>query len=113
MEGVTVDQVDAVVEESFFEKECSSKSSWKICNQTTLPRSEVLFFVQIFVILLLIPLCIVKLTILKPNCEETSVWISILSSLVGYLLPNPRHHIFVQRSATNLHQNGENTWCYV
>ena len=44
MEGVTVDQVDAVVEESFFEKESSSKSSWKFCNQTTLPRSEVRIF---------------------------------------------------------------------
>ena len=63
MEGVTVDQVDAVVEESFFEKESSSKSSWKFCNQTKLPRSEVVFFVQMFVILLLISLCIVKLTI--------------------------------------------------
>ena len=48
------------------------------------------FFVQMFVILLLISLCIDKLTILKPNCEETSVWISMLSSLVGYILPNPR-----------------------
>ena len=83
MAGVTVDQVDAVVEESFFEKESSSKSSRKFCNQTTLPRSEVVFFVQMFVILLLISLFIVKLTILKPNCEETSTWISILSSLVG------------------------------
>ena len=90
MEGVTVDQVDAVVEENYFEKESSSKSSWKFCNQTTLPRSEVVFFLQMFVILLLISHCIVKLTVLKPNCEETSVWIFILSSLVGYLLPNPR-----------------------
>ena len=24
------------------------------------------------------------------NCEETSVWISILSSLIGYILPIPR-----------------------
>ena len=80
MEGVTVDQVDAVVEENYFEKESSSKSSWRFCSQTTLPRSEVVFFVQMFVILLLISLCIVKLTetVLKPNCEETSVWISIL-----------------------------------
>ena len=29
MEGVTVDRVDAVVEENHFEKESSSKSSWK------------------------------------------------------------------------------------
>ena len=90
MEGVTVDQVDAVVEESFFEKESSSKSSWKFCNRTTLPGSEVVFFVQMFVILLLILHCIVKLTVLKLNCEETSVWISILSTLAGYSLPNPR-----------------------
>ena len=90
MEGETVDQVDAVVEENYFEKESSSKSSWKFCNQTTLPRSEVVYFVQMFVILLLISLCIVKLTVLKPNCEATSFWIYILSSLVGYILPNPR-----------------------
>ena len=89
MEGVKFDKVDAVVEESFFKKESSSESSWKFCNHTTLPRSEVVFFVQMFVILL-ISLCIFKLTVLKPSCEETSVWISILSSLVGYNLPNPR-----------------------
>ena len=59
MEGVIVDQVDAVVEENFFEKESSSKSSRKSCNQTTLPRSEIVFFVQVFVILLLISLCLV------------------------------------------------------
>ena len=89
MKGVTVDQFDAVVEENLFEKESSSKSSWKFCNQTTLPRSEVVFFVQLFFVLVLISLCIVKLTIFKPNCEETSVRISILSSLWGYILPTP------------------------
>ena len=46
MEGVTVDQVVAVVEK-YFQKESSSKSSWNFCNQTTLPWSEVVFFVQI------------------------------------------------------------------
>ena len=90
MEGVTADQVDAVVEESYFEREKSRLSSWKICNQTNLPRSEIVFFLQMWFILLLISIFIVKLTVLKPNCEETSFWISILSSLVGYLLPNPR-----------------------
>ena len=87
MEQVTVDQV---VQETLFEKQSSGKFNWKFCNQITLPRSEVVFFIQMFVILMLIVLCIVKLTVLKPTCEETSVWISILSSLVGYILPNPR-----------------------
>ena len=90
MEGVTVDQVDAVVEENYFEKEGSSKPPWKFCNEATLPWSKVVFFVQMFVILLLISLCIVKLTVLKHDREETAIWISSLSSLVGYILPNPR-----------------------
>ena len=38
-----------------------------------------------FVLLLLISLCIVKLNVLKPYFEETSVWISILSRLAGYI----------------------------
>ena len=87
MDEFKVDQIDKL---SDLEKESSNKSSWKFCNEITLPRSEVVFFVQMFVILILITLCIIKLTVLKPTCEETSVWISFLSSLVGYILPNPR-----------------------
>ena len=80
MEGGTVDRFDSVVEDSIFENESSSQSSWKFCNQTTLQRSKVVFFVQMFVILLPISLYFVKITVLKPNSEETSVWISIRSS---------------------------------
>ena len=87
MEQLTVDQV---LQKTLLEKQSSGKSTWKFCNQITLPRSDVVFFVQMFVILMLIVLCIVKLTVLKPTCEEISVWISILSSLVGYILPNPQ-----------------------
>ena len=48
------------------------------------------FFVQIFVTLVLKTLCIVILGKLESNCEKSSVWISILSSLIGCSLPNPR-----------------------
>ena len=65
MEGKTVDQDDVVVEESYFETEFSSKSTWKFFNQATLLRSEVVFFVQMFNFL----------NFLKPKCEEISVWI--------------------------------------
>ena len=44
MKGVTIDQVDAVVEGNCFKIESSSKSSWKFYNQTPLPRSEIVFF---------------------------------------------------------------------
>ena len=66
MEQVTVDQV---VQETLFEKERSGKSIWKFCNQITYSRLEVVFFVQI-VILMLIVLCIVKLTVFKLFCED-------------------------------------------
>ena len=35
-------------------------------------------------------LCIIKLAFSSSTCEDTSVWISILSSLVGYILPPPQ-----------------------
>ena len=87
MEEIKVDRIDNF---SDLEKESSNKFSWKFCNEVTLPRSEVVFFVQKFVILILIALCIIKLAILERTCEDTSIWVSILSSLVGYILPNPR-----------------------
>ena len=43
MKGVTVDEVDAVVEENYFEPESSSKSSAKFFNRTNLPCLEDLF----------------------------------------------------------------------
>ena len=75
---------------SYIEKESSGKSAGKFFTQTTRPRSEVVFFMQIFVTLVLITLCIVILGKLESNCEKSSVWISILSSLIGCSLPNPR-----------------------
>ena len=44
MEGVTAYKVVAVVKESYFEKENSDQLSWKLCIQSTSPRSEVVIF---------------------------------------------------------------------
>ena len=79
-----------VVQDFVYDSNESERSSWKFCNNINLPRSEVVFFVQMFVIFWLMTLCIIKLAFSFSTCEETSVWISILSSLVGYILPNPR-----------------------
>ena len=87
-----IDEIDSshVVQDFVYDSNESERSSWKFCNNINLPRSEVVFFVQMFVIFSLMTLCIIKLAFSSSNCEETSVWISILSSLVGYILPNPR-----------------------
>ena len=86
-----VDEPDGTIVTEFVYNETNSeKKSWKFCNNVTLPRSEVLFVAQMVVILILLTFCILKLSFTKLSCEETSVWFSILSGLVGYVLPNPR-----------------------
>ena len=86
-----VDEPDATLVTEFVYNETNSeKKSWKFCNNVTLPRSEVTFVAQMVVILILLLFCILKLSFTNLSCEETSVWFSILSGLVGYVLPNPR-----------------------
>ena len=86
-----VDEPDATIVTEFVYNETNSeKKSWKFCNNVTLPRSEVVFVAYIVVILILLTFCILKLSFTKLSCDETSVWFSILSGLVGYVLPNPR-----------------------
>ena len=86
-----VDEPDAkIVTEFVYNETNTEKESWKFCNNVTLPRSEVVFVAQMVVILILLTFCSLKLSFTKLRCEEMSVWFSILSGLVGYILPNPR-----------------------
>ena len=64
------------------------RQSWKCFGQTC-NRSLVVFLSQFFVILLILACCIVRIT-LAETCEETTVWIAVLSSTVGYILPSPK-----------------------
>ena len=64
------------------------RSAWKFCNNFNIFRSEVVFFVKIFVIFSLITLRKIKLIFSSSNFEEISVWISILSGLDVYLIHN-------------------------
>ena len=87
-----IDEIDSshVVKHFVYDSNESERSAWKFCNNINLPRSEVVFFVQMMVMFSLMTLCIIKLAFSSSTCKETSVWISILSSLVDYILPNPR-----------------------
>ena len=73
-----------------FDEHNHEKAPWKRCSQTSVPRSEVVFFVQVTVIVLIIILCFSMLFFTASSCEEKSIWIALLSSLVGYVLPNPK-----------------------
>ena len=88
---VDVDQVDsATVADIVFDQRGEERKPWFFCGNIALPRSEVVFFSQLIIVVSLITLCLVKLIFFNVSCEESSVWISLLSSLVGYILPNPR-----------------------
>ena len=71
-----------------FDDNNQERQSWKSFGQTC-NRSLVVFLSQFFVILLILACCLVRIT-LAETCEETTVWIAILSSTVGYILPSPK-----------------------
>ena len=86
-----VDTTDAIgVESLVFQGDQSERSSWKFCNFTTLPRSEVIFFFQALILLILIIAVLVKLLFYEVPREEMPFWVPLLSAAVGYILPNPR-----------------------
>lgn len=51
-----------------------------------MPKSEFVFFVQVLLIYIVVITSIVNLTI---NGDEGKLWTALLSSSLGYLLPNP------------------------
>ena len=64
--------------------------SWKFCNSVSLPSAEVVFFTQVCFIFISLSLFISKLSFYNLSCDETAIWLPILSSTVGYILPNPK-----------------------
>lgn len=65
--------------------ETSEKSIWVLFGQR-LPREEIVFFCQVIVIFTVIVCSIYNLSVSHPL---ESLWISLLSSSIGYLLPSP------------------------
>lgn len=64
-----------------------SNTQWTVpLVGTKLPKSEFVFFVQVFLIYIVVITSIVNLTI---NGDEGKLWTALLSSSLGYLLPNP------------------------
>ena len=90
MDTQTVDVPDTVINDIIFDENHKERASWRFYNSTTLPRSEVLFFVQTAIIFLLIVISCVKLMFFEIPCEDRTYWCTLLSGSVGFLLPSPR-----------------------
>ena len=84
------DEADSGISNLVFDVNNKERHPGLCCSNSSVPRSEVLFFVQVSIIVLMIILCFTMLFILSESCEEKSIWIALLSSLVGYILPNPK-----------------------
>ena len=83
-------QVDAGISNLVFDVNNKGRPPGRCYSNSTVPRSDVIFFVRVSIIVLMIILCFSMLFLLSDSCEEKSIWIALLSILVGYILPNPK-----------------------
>lgn len=62
-----------------------SSNKWDVCGKI-MPRSEIVFFVQVVLVYIVVIVSIVNLTI---GGADDKLWIALLSSSIGYILPSP------------------------
>ena len=80
MEGVSRDSQDIHSQSS---RELGSK--WQWCGETY-PRQEIIFCAQALLVYIV---CIAAIANLSYGTSQPSLWICLLSSSIGYMLPNP------------------------
>ena len=56
------------------------------CSGHDIPKAQLVFFCQVLLVYIVVIVCIVNLTI---GVNDSQVWIILLSSSLGYLLPSP------------------------
>ena len=85
------DQIDSGgrITDLVFDDNNQERQSRRFCN-SRLPRSEVVYFTQIFITLLLIVVFVIKLLFFDLDSEESTFWFSLLSCTVGYALANAK-----------------------
>lgn len=63
----------------------NNNNDWH-CFGTAVPKSEIVYFAQVILIYIVVITAIVNLTL---GVTDSKLWIALLSSSFGYLLPNP------------------------
>ena len=56
------------------------------CSGSRVPRAEIVYFAQIFLIFIIVTASIYNLS---RQLGDQQLWTALLSSCMGYLLPNP------------------------
>jgi hypothetical protein len=62
--------------------------NWPIMG-TVYPKSQIVYFSQVLLIFIVVCTAIVNLTLYKDDEASGKLWTALLSSSIGYLLPNP------------------------
>lgn len=83
-----LDVPDLPLNNIIFDSENQERKSWIFFGQRV-PRSQILFLFQVLVVLIIVIVSIVNLS-LSTKCEELTVWVALLSSSIGYMLPAPK-----------------------
>ena len=87
---MTTDQVDAAINLTnlVYDDHNKERSSWKLFGHEV-SRSMSVFMFQCLIVFIIV-ICSMTQIMLATTCEETTVWVAILSSSVGYVLPAPK-----------------------
>ena len=73
--------------DTFVEKQDDSHSDkWHLMG-TRVPKTEIVYFCQMIIVYIIIIASVINLSIQNGSSE---LWISLLSSCIGYALPNPK-----------------------
>lgn len=67
-------------------QEGTRSDQWNVLG-TRVPKTEIVYFCQISLVYIIIIASLVNLSIQNGSSE---LWISLLGSCIGYILPNPK-----------------------
>lgn len=76
-----------------------SNHLWNVLGKK-LPESEVVFFSQVVLVYIVILTCMINLS---RGAGDSNLWTCLMSSCLGYLLPNPK--IDRNRDGPNVHNS--------
>ena len=82
-DGNSVNLPHFVTREPFHRQDTGS--DWKFFGREV-PKSEIVFVTQTLILYIVIIVCLVNLSVGK---EPSNLWTALLSSSLGYMLPNP------------------------
>ena len=88
-----------LAEEIVFNSASEERPPWSVCGRRC-SRSASLFMIQSIVVFFLIHTSVVCI-ILSRSCEEKTVWVALLSSVVGFILPIPRYYFKNEQNYPN------------